>query len=356
MARYRKKGGKRNHKYANDKRYKCRKVWSKKVQGKERKKPRFAWKRKVNEEHEQKGKSKDIQVKFSQESHQQKADFIQGEVNSEFEDWLRRSIVCTSKEPRDLATLALAVICGFGQCTKNLCFKQLQIYFNPTHYTTDGRNTELSRRIKGKSKASYSCFLKTQGTGLSSRGLVLLPKQGNHGFQRYGPRFEDLKDETITKNKKAQSLHGQESPVFKKNAQSLPNEPNPPQLQPLEEGEIYISHSSQEAPPGFERIGYANISKRTAKQSEEVPKLSQHLQALEDVSQPPTPGFENEGMNDKNHLETGCILKTLEHEVSPFKDGYCGVQQSEEIKPPPGFEKIAGLNEPPSKNSFEETT
>ena len=54
-------------------------------------------------------------------------------------------------------------------------------------------------------------------------------------------------------------------------------------------------------------------------------------------------------MNDKNHLETGCILKTLEHEVSPFKDGDCGVQQSEEVEPPLDFEKIAGLNQPPLK-------
>ncbi|KAJ8424127.1 hypothetical protein Cgig2_002653 [Carnegiea gigantea] len=41
-----------------------------------------------------------------------------GEVNVEFEDWLLRRLVCTSEEPRDLATLSLAIINGDGQCTR----------------------------------------------------------------------------------------------------------------------------------------------------------------------------------------------------------------------------------------------
>lgn len=98
-----------------------------------------------------------------------------------------------------------------------------------------------------------------------------------------------------------------------------------------------IHSASRTKTVSFSQYGY----------SKEVLKLSQHLQALEDVSQPPPPGFENEGINHKNHLGTDCILRTLEHEVFPFKDGDCGVQQSEEVEPPPDFEEIVGLNQPP---------
>ena len=57
------------------------------------------------------------QARFSQED---TADsfVLQGEVNSEFLDWLQRSLICTSEEPRDLGTLTSALISGFGECTK----------------------------------------------------------------------------------------------------------------------------------------------------------------------------------------------------------------------------------------------
>ena len=43
---------------------------------------------------------------------------LKGEVNREFHAWLSRSLVCTSTEPRDLASLSSAIISGYGQCTK----------------------------------------------------------------------------------------------------------------------------------------------------------------------------------------------------------------------------------------------
>jgi len=43
---------------------------------------------------------------------------LQGEVNSDFVDWLKRSIICTSEEPRDLGALASALASGFGEFTK----------------------------------------------------------------------------------------------------------------------------------------------------------------------------------------------------------------------------------------------
>jgi len=39
---------------------------------------------------------------------------ITGQVNDEFEVWLARSLVCTTEDPRDLATLASAVMEGYG--------------------------------------------------------------------------------------------------------------------------------------------------------------------------------------------------------------------------------------------------
>ncbi|KAJ8428190.1 hypothetical protein Cgig2_033128 [Carnegiea gigantea] len=43
---------------------------------------------------------------------------VTGEINSDFEEWLRRSLLCTTEVPRDLATLSSAILSGYGQCTK----------------------------------------------------------------------------------------------------------------------------------------------------------------------------------------------------------------------------------------------
>jgi len=72
------------------------------------------WKRK---EQKQEGDQKIQLVRFNQES-QSCNKLLMDQVNSEFEEWLNRSFVCTLKEPRDLATLASVIINGFGQCKK----------------------------------------------------------------------------------------------------------------------------------------------------------------------------------------------------------------------------------------------
>ena len=54
-----------------------------------------------------------------------------GEVNADFKEWLKRSLVCTTKEPKDLATLTSAIIHGYGRCTKICalsCFKYILTY------------------------------------------------------------------------------------------------------------------------------------------------------------------------------------------------------------------------------------
>jgi len=40
------------------------------------------------------------------------------EINTELEEQLKRSLVCTTEEPKDLATLSSAIIHGYGQCSK----------------------------------------------------------------------------------------------------------------------------------------------------------------------------------------------------------------------------------------------
>ena len=56
-------------------------------------------------------------VSLSQEAAQDSY-ILQGEVNTDFVEWLKRSLVCTSEEPRDLGALASVLISGFGECTK----------------------------------------------------------------------------------------------------------------------------------------------------------------------------------------------------------------------------------------------
>ena len=56
-------------------------------------------------------------IRFSQEEQPYKMS-LTGQVNETNEDWLRRSLVCTSEEPRDLATLSSALMYGFDQCLK----------------------------------------------------------------------------------------------------------------------------------------------------------------------------------------------------------------------------------------------
>ena len=64
------------------------------------------WRKKVNmQEHQL--------CKFSQEDQPYKIR-LEGQINDENAGWLRRSLVCTVTEPRDLATLSSAIMHGFG--------------------------------------------------------------------------------------------------------------------------------------------------------------------------------------------------------------------------------------------------
>ncbi|KAJ8420960.1 hypothetical protein Cgig2_012930 [Carnegiea gigantea] len=72
------------------------------------------WRKKKQEQ----GHDDNIQVvRVSWESHSHNH-LLKVLVNTEFEEWLNRSLVCTTDETRDLATLSSTIINGFGQCTK----------------------------------------------------------------------------------------------------------------------------------------------------------------------------------------------------------------------------------------------
>ncbi|KAJ8429203.1 hypothetical protein Cgig2_032989 [Carnegiea gigantea] len=51
---------------------------------------------------------------------------LEGTLNEEFTEWLARSLVCTTEEPRDLATLASVIDSGFGLCSKICALSSLK--------------------------------------------------------------------------------------------------------------------------------------------------------------------------------------------------------------------------------------
>ncbi|KAJ8446697.1 LOW QUALITY PROTEIN: hypothetical protein Cgig2_002859 [Carnegiea gigantea] len=82
---------------------------------------RKAWRRK-EQNHDWRRKNadglKDPKSTSGNQEEQQNERIMKGELNVEFKEWLNKSLVCTSEEPRDLGALATALISDFGQCTK----------------------------------------------------------------------------------------------------------------------------------------------------------------------------------------------------------------------------------------------
>ncbi|KAJ8446314.1 hypothetical protein Cgig2_005845 [Carnegiea gigantea] len=67
----------------------------------------------------------DTEEEFNPETQWYKRN-LAGTINKEFEEWLNRSLVCTTEEPRDIATLASAVNDGFGLCSKICALSSFQ--------------------------------------------------------------------------------------------------------------------------------------------------------------------------------------------------------------------------------------
>ena len=66
---------------------------------------------------------------------------MKGRVNEDFVPWLLRSLVCTTREPRDVSTLASAIINGYGQCTKICTLSGYK--FILTFQSEEGRDAAL---------------------------------------------------------------------------------------------------------------------------------------------------------------------------------------------------------------------
>ncbi|KAJ8422528.1 hypothetical protein Cgig2_011661 [Carnegiea gigantea] len=80
-------------------------------------------------------------VRLSHEGPQESY-MLKGKVDSDFMDWLTRSLVCTSEEPRDLGALASALIGAFRKCTKICSLSSFK--FIPTFPTHDRMEEVLS--------------------------------------------------------------------------------------------------------------------------------------------------------------------------------------------------------------------
>ncbi|KAJ8444203.1 hypothetical protein Cgig2_028084 [Carnegiea gigantea] len=67
----------------------------------------------------------DTEEEFNPESQWYKRNLARM-INEEFKEWLNRSLVCTTEEPKDIATLASAVNNGFGLCYKICALSSFQ--------------------------------------------------------------------------------------------------------------------------------------------------------------------------------------------------------------------------------------
>ena len=85
-------------------------------------------------------------ARFSQESQPYKMR-LTSQRNKEFEEWLVRSLVCTTVEPRDLATLSSAIFDGFGQCSKICALSSFKFLLAFLAIGRDGGSTRKSRGV-----------------------------------------------------------------------------------------------------------------------------------------------------------------------------------------------------------------
>jgi len=66
---------------------------------------------------------------------------IKGQVNEDLVPWLSRSLVCIYQEPRDISTLASAIITGYGQCSRIYALSGFK--FILTYPTEEARDEAL---------------------------------------------------------------------------------------------------------------------------------------------------------------------------------------------------------------------
>ncbi|KAJ8422567.1 hypothetical protein Cgig2_026771 [Carnegiea gigantea] len=179
------------------------------------------WKRKKqNQESDKK-----IQlVRFSQES-QSHDKLLIGHVNSEFKEWLSRSLVRTSDKPRHLSTLAFIIIKGFGHFKFILIFAtvelmeetlrnhgELDLWFNEinkwsrykcceTRKKLDPRNQTRSRSSPNSRTWFRPSSRTVQNPRILGKPILLTPNSNDEV-----PGFKHLEDDMAVDNEDGEAL------------------------------------------------------------------------------------------------------------------------------------------------------
>ncbi|KAJ8428163.1 hypothetical protein Cgig2_028283 [Carnegiea gigantea] len=226
-------------------------------------------------------------VSFSQETQNFKHTIV-GDVSTEFEEWLAGSLVCTIDEFKDLATLSYAIIHGYGQCTTICALSSIQFILTfPSEAHMEAAlndHGELDLWFSDIKKRMDEILLQIEYAGY--RVMVKEIGLAIHAVYHQQHPIRPPHSENIDSN--GDVLDGE---LIKEtlDLQSISN--SKLEVEELRDTKEDCIHSaSRTKTVSFSQYGY----------SKAVLKLSQHLQALEDVSQPPPPGFENEGINHKN--------------------------------------------------------
>ena len=140
------------------------------------------------------GNNEAKRVRLSQEGPQESY-ILKGEVNSDFTEWLSRSLVYTSEEPRDLGALSTALVSGFGECTKICTLSSFKFILTmPTQERMDellSNHEELDLWFVSVKKWDKCDFCKQEEFGL--RFLEFHPMDGHGRISKKLPVFgEDL--------------------------------------------------------------------------------------------------------------------------------------------------------------------
>ncbi|KAJ8447813.1 LOW QUALITY PROTEIN: hypothetical protein Cgig2_015176 [Carnegiea gigantea] len=290
-------------------------------------------------------------VSLSQEEAQESY-ILQGEVNTDFVQWLSRSLVCTSEEPRDLGALASALISGFGECTKICSLSSFQFILTfplvakmeevlDKHEELDLWFVNVKKwgyRIKVKEIGSAIQLIQTTDT-LATTPPSMEAMDSNDGVVG----FEDIEDDVASADDAACSDLRRNDTVVAEQDGELLKEPrvqnNSNGAQGIERPELNSVHSvhstTKTKTTCFSQSGY----------SEEIFKVTQHLSSLgagaehkpAQIDEQQAPGFET-NVDDQVNEILACP-QALETPALSLEEGEIQIPQHENglLQPPLGF-------------------
>ncbi|KAJ8443787.1 hypothetical protein Cgig2_017268 [Carnegiea gigantea] len=191
--------------------------------------------------------SRDAEEGVNQESQWHKRALVET-INEEFEEWLSKSLVCTTEEPRDLATLASAINNGFGDEGYRLIIREIGLAIQIVHNDSGSSNSSPLEKM-------------------DSSGEV--------------PGFEDLMDNLNAENDVAQSNIRFDDPSMADQRREVVQEP------PKNQNNSNSNSMAIERPTAFtnqasiySRARAKTISFSQNGYTEELLKITQHSQSL----------------------------------------------------------------------------